>query len=169
MQWQKTLHSRPELYWVTTHLNTWKALSITLAMLLNVIVAVCFPFDTKNYLIDGKAGLFLWISAVASTLAAAYTWYLHAHRKKLGKKPNIVTRHRLLALRLSLSTIAVRLVTLNRANLALNFFGLLQVGQSSSLFSCPLLRALPCCSGPGALKFVLIAFVYLLYSLGMPF
>jgi hypothetical protein len=48
MKWQMKLKSRPDLYQLTTNFGNWKALAFTFAILLNLIVAIYYPFTTPR-------------------------------------------------------------------------------------------------------------------------
>ena len=45
MKWQMKLKSRPDLYQITTNFSNWKALAFTFAIVLNLLVAVHYPFQ----------------------------------------------------------------------------------------------------------------------------
>ena len=46
MKWQKQLKFRPTLYWITVNFQVWKDLAFILSVILNIMVATCFPFDS---------------------------------------------------------------------------------------------------------------------------
>ncbi|XP_064155906.1 inositol 1,4,5-trisphosphate receptor type 3 isoform X1 [Anguilla rostrata] len=50
MEWQKKLRSMPVLYWFSGRMTLWGSISFNLAVFINLIIAVFYPFDS------GKAG-----------------------------------------------------------------------------------------------------------------
>jgi hypothetical protein len=49
MKWQKRLKSRQNIYDVTILYSTWKSQAFVFAVLLNVLVATTFPYDTASF------------------------------------------------------------------------------------------------------------------------
>ncbi|KAJ8257213.1 hypothetical protein GJAV_G00183130 [Gymnothorax javanicus] len=50
MEWQKKLRSMPVLYWFSRRMTLWGSISFNLAVFINLIIAVFYPFDS------GQAG-----------------------------------------------------------------------------------------------------------------
>lgn len=68
MKWQKELREQPTLYWISRHMSTWSSISFTLAVLINLIVAIFHPFDQdlSNVLDYFILKVLLWIAPVLS-------------------------------------------------------------------------------------------------------
>lgn len=68
MKWQKELREQPTLYWISRHMSTWSSISFTLAVLINLIVAIFHPFeqDLSNVLDYFILKLLLWIAPILS-------------------------------------------------------------------------------------------------------
>jgi diacylglycerol kinase len=45
MKWQKKLRQHSWLYWFSSHMSMWSDLSFNLAVVINFIVALFYPFD----------------------------------------------------------------------------------------------------------------------------
>ncbi|KAM7308325.1 inositol 1,4,5-trisphosphate receptor type 1 isoform X2 [Ixodes scapularis] len=57
MKWQKKLRGQPVLYWVSRHMSTWSTVAFNLAVLINVIVAIFYPFADAKELDPRLSGL----------------------------------------------------------------------------------------------------------------
>ena len=68
MKWQKELREQPTLYWISRHMSTWSSISFTLAVLINLIVAIFYPFeqDISNVLNYFILNILLWIAPFIS-------------------------------------------------------------------------------------------------------
>lgn len=56
MKWQKKLRSQSMLYWVSRHMTVWSTISFNLAVLINILVAIFFPFSKAAELNPRMAG-----------------------------------------------------------------------------------------------------------------
>ncbi|XP_022655647.1 inositol 1,4,5-trisphosphate receptor type 1-like isoform X5 [Varroa destructor] len=56
MKWQKKLRSQSMLYWVSRHMTVWSTISFNLAVLINILVAIFFPFSKAAELTPRMAG-----------------------------------------------------------------------------------------------------------------
>jgi len=45
MKWQRKLRHQPTLYWFSSHMSLWSDISFNFAVLINVLVAVFYPFN----------------------------------------------------------------------------------------------------------------------------
>ncbi|XP_075679625.1 inositol 1,4,5,-trisphosphate receptor isoform X3 [Dermatophagoides pteronyssinus] len=59
MKWQKRLRDQPFLYWVSRHMTLWNSFSFNLAVVINLIVALMYPFPDKTE-IDHRISAMLW-------------------------------------------------------------------------------------------------------------
>lgn len=57
MKWQKKLRGQPVLYWVSRHMSTWSTVAFNLAVLINVLVAIFYPFAEAQELDPRLCGL----------------------------------------------------------------------------------------------------------------
>ncbi|EFX60984.1 hypothetical protein DAPPUDRAFT_122660 [Daphnia pulex] len=48
MKWQKKLRGQPFLFWVSSHMSIWSQILFNLAVIVNLIVAFFYPFDTDG-------------------------------------------------------------------------------------------------------------------------
>jgi hypothetical protein len=48
MKWQKKLQGQPFLFWVSSHMSIWSQILFNLAVIINLIVAFFYPFDTDG-------------------------------------------------------------------------------------------------------------------------
>ncbi|EFX67384.1 hypothetical protein DAPPUDRAFT_261768 [Daphnia pulex] len=48
MKWQKKLRGQPFLFWVSSHMSIWSQILFNLAVIVNLIVAFFYPFDTGS-------------------------------------------------------------------------------------------------------------------------
>jgi len=48
MKWQKKLRGQPFLFWVSSHMSIWSQILFNLAVIINLIVAFFYPFDTDG-------------------------------------------------------------------------------------------------------------------------
>ncbi|RWS06106.1 inositol 1:4:5-trisphosphate receptor-like protein [Dinothrombium tinctorium] len=78
MKWQKKLRGQPLLYWVSRHMSTWGSISFNLAVLINVIVAFFYPFNTFTKKLDSRISALLW-AIILMSLSFVLT-----HARKYG-------------------------------------------------------------------------------------
>jgi inositol 1,4,5-triphosphate receptor type 1 len=52
MKWQRKLRYQPTLYWFSSHMSLWSDISFNFAVLINILVAVFYPFNKG---LKGKA------------------------------------------------------------------------------------------------------------------
>jgi hypothetical protein len=45
MKWQRKLRHQPTLYWFSSHMSLWSDISFNFAVLINILVAVFYPFN----------------------------------------------------------------------------------------------------------------------------
>ena len=45
MRWQRKLRHQPTLYWFSSHMSLWSDISFNFAVLINILVAVFYPFN----------------------------------------------------------------------------------------------------------------------------
>ncbi|EFX67381.1 hypothetical protein DAPPUDRAFT_261771 [Daphnia pulex] len=64
MKWQKKLRGQPFLFWVSSHMSIWSQILFNLAVIVNLIVAFFYPFDTGSLI----WAVMLLSAAVAITL-----------------------------------------------------------------------------------------------------
>lgn len=48
MKWQKKLRGQPVLFWVSSHMSLWSHVLFNLAVIINLIVAFFYPFDSEE-------------------------------------------------------------------------------------------------------------------------
>ncbi|KAG8201575.1 hypothetical protein JTE90_011244 [Oedothorax gibbosus] len=72
MKWQKKLRGQPLLYWVSRHMSMWSTIAFNLAVLVNIIVAIFYPFPDFTGKIDPRISGLIWTVMFAS-LAAVVT------------------------------------------------------------------------------------------------
>ncbi|XP_035209634.1 inositol 1,4,5-trisphosphate receptor type 1-like isoform X3 [Stegodyphus dumicola] len=72
MKWQKKLRGQPLLYWVSRHMSMWSTIAFNLAVLVNIIVAIFYPFPDFTGKIDPRVSGLIWTVMFAS-LAAVIT------------------------------------------------------------------------------------------------
>ncbi|XP_055933546.1 inositol 1,4,5-trisphosphate receptor-like isoform X7 [Argiope bruennichi] len=72
MKWQKKLRGQPLLYWVSRHMSMWSTIAFNLAVLVNIIVAIFYPFPDFSGKIDPRISGLMWTVMFAS-LAAVIT------------------------------------------------------------------------------------------------
>ncbi|XP_033110627.1 inositol 1,4,5-trisphosphate receptor-like [Anneissia japonica] len=69
MKWQKKLRSRSLLYWTSRNVSLWKIISLNLAVLINILVALFYPFEKGTGELDPKLSGLVWIAMVVSFLS----------------------------------------------------------------------------------------------------
>jgi hypothetical protein len=146
MKWQRQLKFRPQLYWITTNYQAWRDFAFTFSLLLNVLVALYFPFDaqaTSEFSHNQRwlAGLVLLL--VTAALVFVWAKVLRQVRKqsKLGIVGGIdarvskrsVTRYRVLITKVWLCAWTVFVISLGLLTLATRVLGLLQLLNAAVL------------------------------------
>ncbi|CAF0725008.1 unnamed protein product [Rotaria sp. Silwood1] len=69
MKWQRKLRHQPTLYWFSSHMSLWSDISFNFAVLINILVAVFYPFNKGLKDLDPRASAAIW-SALFITLIA---------------------------------------------------------------------------------------------------
>ncbi|CAF1295313.1 unnamed protein product [Adineta steineri] len=69
MKWQRKLRHQPTLYWFSSHMSLWSDISFNFAVLINILVAVFYPFNKGLKDLDPRASATIW-SALLVTLIA---------------------------------------------------------------------------------------------------
>ncbi|CAF3819449.1 unnamed protein product, partial [Rotaria magnacalcarata] len=69
MKWQRKLRHQPTLYWFSSHMSLWSDISFNFAVLINILVAVFYPFNKGLKDLDPRASAAIW-SALFITLVA---------------------------------------------------------------------------------------------------
>lgn len=80
MKWQKQLREQPTLYWISRQMSTWSSFSFGLAVLINVIVVLTYPFEQTGN--SFKADIPLWWFPSTCVLVAL-VWFLFPFMKSL--------------------------------------------------------------------------------------
>ena len=77
MRWQKKLRGQPLLYYVSSQMSTWGTISFNLALLINIIIALFYPFESSAKLtMDTSWSLLVWVF----TILAAISFKTFPHR-----------------------------------------------------------------------------------------
>lgn len=73
MRWQKKLRGQPLLYYVSSQMSTWGSLSFNLAVMVNLIVALFYPFEqSANKLsLDTTWSAVLWLLTLLAAVSVA--------------------------------------------------------------------------------------------------
>uniref|UniRef100_A0A8C4QFE0 Inositol 1,4,5-trisphosphate receptor n=1 Tax=Eptatretus burgeri TaxID=7764 RepID=A0A8C4QFE0_EPTBU len=67
MVWQKKLRAQPVLFWCSRNITLWSSISFNLAVLINLLVAFFYPFDSAvRGSLDPDVSYFLWASVPVS-------------------------------------------------------------------------------------------------------
>ncbi|CAB4017715.1 inositol 1,4,5-trisphosphate receptor-like, partial [Paramuricea clavata] len=66
MQWQKKLRENKMLFWVSNQMLLWERISMNLAVLINILVALFYPFSGTVRVIDYRLSLLVWIAMFIS-------------------------------------------------------------------------------------------------------
>ncbi|CAF3997190.1 unnamed protein product, partial [Rotaria sp. Silwood2] len=69
MKWQRKLRHQPTLYWFSSQMSLWSDISFNFAVLINILVAVFYPFNKGLKDLDSRASAAIW-SALLITLVA---------------------------------------------------------------------------------------------------
>eukprot|EP00056_Hartaetosiga_gracilis_P007617 m.110530 g.110530 ORF g.110530 m.110530 type:complete len:2634 (+) comp12749_c0_seq1:91-7992(+) len=142
MKWQKKLKSRPGLYYVTVNYTTWKTMAFVFALLINCLVAICFPFDKASFntRISYKVLLHLCsLGSISLGIAAFYQFRLSSRRIDPPRWLEWIDKHvRLEKNRISIAQSIVVFVSLSLliSNIILpmlNLLGILQLVNSCAM------------------------------------
>ncbi|CAF1170496.1 unnamed protein product [Adineta ricciae] len=60
MKWQRKLRHQPTLYWFSSHMSLWSDISFNFAVLINILVAVFYPFNKGLKDLDSRASAAIW-------------------------------------------------------------------------------------------------------------
>ena len=76
MKWQRKLRHQPTLYWFSSHMSLWSDISFNFAVLINILVAVFYPFNKglKGKSIEKFDGSIHVISLDLDPRASAAIW-----------------------------------------------------------------------------------------------
>jgi len=66
MQWQRQLRGHSTLFWCSRNIEIWKMIAFYHALILNILVALFYPFSTKPIELDHRLSLLIWIAMLAS-------------------------------------------------------------------------------------------------------
>ncbi|CAF0720089.1 unnamed protein product [Brachionus calyciflorus] len=66
MKWQKKLRQQRWLYWFSSHMSLWSDISFNFAVLINLLVAIFYPFDRGIKELDPKVSALIWSSLLIS-------------------------------------------------------------------------------------------------------
>ncbi|XP_056117184.1 inositol 1,4,5-trisphosphate receptor type 2 isoform X2 [Rhinichthys klamathensis goyatoka] len=69
MRWQKKIRNNAPLFWVSKHISLWGSISFNLAVLINLAVALFYPFgdDGDEGILPPFLSVLLWVAVVVST------------------------------------------------------------------------------------------------------
>uniref|UniRef100_A0A8C1G8G5 Inositol 1,4,5-trisphosphate receptor n=1 Tax=Cyprinus carpio TaxID=7962 RepID=A0A8C1G8G5_CYPCA len=69
MRWQKKIRNNAPLFWVSKHISLWGSISFNLAVLINLAVALFYPFgdDGDEGELPSFLSILLWVAVVVST------------------------------------------------------------------------------------------------------
>lgn len=83
MKWQKRLKSRNLLYEITILYSNWKSQAFVFALLLNILVAVSFPYETAHFDFSWRALALVYFVNVLLVVSCAISWHTwHARTQK---------------------------------------------------------------------------------------
>ncbi|XP_016121139.1 inositol 1,4,5-trisphosphate receptor type 2-like, partial [Sinocyclocheilus grahami] len=69
MRWQKKIRNNTPLFWVSKHISLWESISFNMAVLINLAVALFYPFgdDGDEGVLPPFLSILLWVAVVVST------------------------------------------------------------------------------------------------------
>uniref|UniRef100_A0A671LDJ8 Inositol 1,4,5-trisphosphate receptor n=1 Tax=Sinocyclocheilus anshuiensis TaxID=1608454 RepID=A0A671LDJ8_9TELE len=69
MRWQKKIRNNAPLFWVSKHISLWGSISFNMAVLINLAVALFYPFgdDGDEGVLPPFLSILLWVAVVVST------------------------------------------------------------------------------------------------------
>ncbi|XP_030646441.1 inositol 1,4,5-trisphosphate receptor type 2 [Chanos chanos] len=70
MRWQKKMRNNVALFWVSRHISMWSSISFKLAVLVNLAVALFYPFgdDGDEGILPPFLSILLWVAVVVSAI-----------------------------------------------------------------------------------------------------
>ena len=76
MKWQRKLRHQPTLYWFSSHMSLWSDISFNFAVLINILVAVFYPFNKglKGTMSSGNVDLHCLVRLDLDPRASAAIW-----------------------------------------------------------------------------------------------
>ncbi|CAF4174789.1 unnamed protein product [Rotaria socialis] len=60
MKWQRKLRHQPTLYWFSSQMSLWSDISFNFAVLINILVAVFYPFNKGLKDLDSRSSAAIW-------------------------------------------------------------------------------------------------------------
>lgn len=66
MKWQRKLRQQTWLYWFSSHMSLWSDISFNFAVLINMLVAIFYPFDRGIRELDPKISALIWTALLIS-------------------------------------------------------------------------------------------------------
>ncbi|XP_069048844.1 inositol 1,4,5-trisphosphate-gated calcium channel ITPR2 isoform X2 [Lepisosteus oculatus] len=69
MKWQKKIRNNPALFWFSRHISLWGSISFNLAVLVNLAVALFYPFgdDEDEGILPNFVSILLWVAVAVCT------------------------------------------------------------------------------------------------------
>jgi hypothetical protein len=82
MKWQRKLRHQPTLYWFSSHMSLWSDISFNFAVLINILVAVFYPFNKglkgKNNYLDNQREIIVCVFFYLNKIL------IHVHQQRYG-------------------------------------------------------------------------------------
>ncbi|RWS03738.1 inositol 1:4:5-trisphosphate receptor type 3-like protein, partial [Dinothrombium tinctorium] len=69
MKWQRKLRNQKLLFWVSRRISTWSLISFNLILVINLIIAMYYPFEKQAYKLDTRISVFIWIASLISLIS----------------------------------------------------------------------------------------------------
>ncbi|KAK6175051.1 hypothetical protein SNE40_013589 [Patella caerulea] len=66
MQWQKKLRANPLLFWFSSHMLLWGSMSFNFTVIINLLVALFYPFDDSKKELDPRLSTLVWTAMLVS-------------------------------------------------------------------------------------------------------
>ncbi|XP_071082812.1 inositol 1,4,5-trisphosphate-gated calcium channel ITPR1-like isoform X3 [Haliotis cracherodii] len=66
MKWQKMLRANPLLFWFSSHMLLWGSISFNFAVIINLMVAVFYPFSDSRKELDPRLSGLVWTAMLVS-------------------------------------------------------------------------------------------------------
>ncbi|CAH0562339.1 unnamed protein product [Brassicogethes aeneus] len=66
MKWQKKLRAQPVLFWVSSYMSLWSNILFNCAVLINLIVAFFYPFESTLPRISSSVSVLIWFAMLTS-------------------------------------------------------------------------------------------------------